>query len=129
MKLIGCSQDISQSKLAQIRMGLKHFLFFINYNLHEQESWWDVLGKELIVEPDSIPTEFFTNTNLDKFGQYMADYARHHVGDEESGNAMLSVQTLENYYGAVNTYYSTHHPVYKDLPTMPPFEASKWTRL
>ena len=37
-KLIGCSQDMSESKLSQIKMGLQHFLFFINSNMHEQES-------------------------------------------------------------------------------------------
>ena len=120
---------MSESKWSQIKMGLAHFLFFINSNMHEQESWWGILGKEIRLNADDIPREFFTNSNIDKFAHYMAEFARHHVGDEHSGKALISVQTCENYYGAVNTYYSTHHPIYKNERTFAPFEASKWTHL
>ena len=128
-KLIGCSQDMGESKTAQIKMGLRHFLFFLNSNIQLQETWWPILGKGPITDPDSIPREFFTTSNIDKFGHYMADYARHYVGDVQSGNKNISVQTAENYFGAVNTYYSAHHSTYKDLPVMAPFELSKWKSL
>ena len=93
-KLIGCSQDMGESKTAQIKMGLRHFLFFINSNIQLQETWWPILGKGPITDPDSIPRAFFTTSNIDKFGHYMADYARHYVGDVQSGNKNMCSQYL-----------------------------------
>ena len=111
-KLIGNEQDMGESKASHLKQGLAHFLFFIHSNIAEQESWIDVLGTETITDVNDIPREFFTYSNMDLFGQYMALYARHYVGTEDSGNENLSVQSIENYFSAVKTYYTSSHPTF-----------------
>ena len=128
-KLIGNEQDMGESKASHFKQGLAHFLFFIHSNIAEQESWIDVLGTETITDVNDILQEFFNYSNMDLFGQYMALYARHYVGTEDSGNENLSVQSIENYFSAVKTYYTSSHPTWQNQRTLRPFEPEKWKKL
>ena len=128
-KLIGNEQDKGESKTSHFKMGLAHFLFFLNSQKAEQETWLSILGEGPVTDVNDVPRAFCKYSNMDMFGQYMALYARVYLGDEESGNENLSVQTIENYFGAVKTYYTSSHPVYRDMPTMATFQLEKWKKL
>ena len=128
-KLIGNEQDMGESKSSHFKMGLAHCLFFLNFQKVEQETWLPILGEGPVTNVNDVPRVFFNYSNIDMFGQYMALYARVYVGDEESGKENLSVQTIENCFCAVKTYYTYSHPEYWDMPTLAPFESKKWKKL
>lgn len=108
-------------------MGTSYFLHFLKTH---REDLSDVAISHLppdcdITDKDKVPVGVFTLEVLDKYSEYLSSRARLGCSDDPTVS-LIAAGTADNYFSAVKTYYTSHHPVYK-LQAIPPcFEGVKW---
>jgi len=110
-------------------MGTQFFVHFLNIHRKDLPEVQQLLsGNRQIEDKDDVPHGVFTFEVLDKFAEYMTKSARKNCSDDPT-KQLLSAQTIDNYFSAVKTYYTVHHPTFKkeQIPTC--FDKVRWAVL
>lgn len=111
-------------------MGTTYFLHFLNSRRADLSA---VALSHLppgcdITDKDKVPVGVFTIEVLDKFSDYLSSRARLGVSEDPT-ISLISAGTADNYFSAIKTYYTSHHPDYKLKAVPPSFDGVKWKML
>ena len=111
-------------------MGTQLFVHFLNIHRKDlpKEVQKILSGNKKIKDKNDVPHGVFTFEVLDKFSSYMTKSARKHCSDDPT-KELLSAQTIDNYYSAVKTYYTVHHPEFKKVTIPTCFDRVRWAVL